>query len=98
MLISLITEIKVGVSSYPTFREYRSIYSITGTVMQLGQEINATVQLYSKATNQLLDSVETNKGGIYIFKSLQKSKSYFVVAHHPKSQYNAVIQDNVVPK
>ena len=32
------------------------------------------------------------------FYNLNDEERFFVVAHHPKLQFNAVIQDNVVPK
>ena len=39
----------------------------------------------------------TDIHGNYEFDHLTKTR-FFIVAHHPASQFNAVIQDNVVPK
>lgn len=98
MIIKLLNETKAGISSYPTDQNYRSVFSISGSVMQLGKKIKATVWLYLKANNQLIDIVQSDEKGNYSFKGLQKANKYFVVSHHPTGQYNAVIQDNVVPK
>lgn len=98
MVISLLNEKKVGVSSYPTPQEYRSISTISGKVLQFGKEIKATIHLYLKSNNQLIDRVQSDDKGNYLFKGLQKANKYFVISHHPTGQYNAVIQDNVVPK
>ena len=98
MLISLLTEKRMGVSSFPTTYNYRSIFSIQGQTLQLGRSMQATVELYSKQTRQLVDSRTSDANGTYKFTGLRKFDTYFVVSHHPENKYNAVIQDNIVPK
>lgn len=98
MNISLITTYNVGTSSYPTLQQERFIYSIKGQVQQLGIGRSALVNLYDKRTYQHLSTVKTDENGNYKFTGLAKVKTYFVISHHPQSLFNAVIQDNVVPK
>jgi len=71
--------------------------SIKGVVRELGNNLPCRVRLFEKITGEKIAEVATNKQGEYEFHGLRKSK-YVVVAHHPASQFNAVIQDNVVPK
>lgn len=73
----------------------RSIYSIEGIVVQ--KEKTNIVRLYSSLTNQLIRTVSTDDLGNYSFNSLPQ-QSYFVIIRDKTKQYNAVIQDNIVPK
>ena len=70
---------------------------IKGQVKELGNNIPCRVRLFEKSTGRLIADIETDEDGNYVFTNLIKTK-FFVVAHHPTSQFNAVIQDNVVPK
>ena len=72
-------------------------YSIKGQVRELGDNNPCRVRLFEKSTGRLIEDVATDDAGHYEFLNLIKTK-YFVLAHHPLNQYNAVIQDNVVPK
>lgn len=72
-------------------------YSIKGQVKELGNNIPCRVRLFEKSTGRLIVDVATDKFGNYKFLNLIKAR-FFIVAHHPASQFNAVIQDNVVPK
>ena len=72
-------------------------YSIKGQVKELGNNIPCRVRLFEKSTGRLIADVATDEVGNYAFLNLIKTK-FFIVAHHPASQFNAVIQDNVVPK
>lgn len=72
-------------------------YSIKGQVKELGNNIPCRVRLFEKSTGRLIADVATDEVGNYKFINLMKAR-FFVVAHHPENQYNAVIQDNVVPK
>lgn len=65
--------------------------------MELGDNIPCRVRLFEKSTGRLIEDVATDNSGHYEFDHLAKTR-FFIVAHHPASQYNAVIQDNVVPK
>ena len=72
-------------------------YSIKGQVKELGNNIPCRVRLFEKSTGRLIADVATDEVGNYKFLNLMKVR-FFIVAHHPENQYNAVIQDNVVPK
>ena len=98
MEISLLNTYRAGVSSYPSHLLDRSIYEISGQVQKQGIPNQTTVDLYLKKTKQLIATIVTDKNGCYSFTSLKKTMVYFVVAFDSQRQYNAVIQDNVVPK
>ena len=70
---------------------------IKGQVKELGNNIPCRVRLFEKSTGRLIADVATDEVGNYEFLNLMKTR-FFIVAHHPASQFNAVIQDNVVPK
>lgn len=72
-------------------------YSIKGQVKELGNNIPCRVRLFEKNTGRFIADVLTDEVGNYEFVNLIKTK-FFIVAHHPENQYNAVIQDNVIPK
>ena len=70
---------------------------IKGRITEMGSNIPCRVRLFEKSTGRLISDIQTDVNGNYEFRNLSKAK-FFIVAHHPASQYNAVIQDNVVPK
>lgn len=70
---------------------------IKGTIKEQGVDLECRVRLYHKPTGRIVADTATDKTGNYAFDHLNRSK-FFIVAHHPASQFNAVIQDNVVPK
>lgn len=70
---------------------------IKGVIHQQGAKLVSRVRLFEKLSGKLIFDSVSDENGNYIFKKLTK-RAYFVVAHHPASQFNAVIQDNVVPK
>ena len=72
-------------------------YSIKGQVRELGDNNPCRVRLFEKNTGRLIADIATDNMGHYEFKGLLNT-IFFIVAHHQTSQYNAVIQDNVVPK
>ncbi len=71
--------------------------SITGTVKQKNIPIPCRVRLFEKLSGRMIADVMTDNAGNYVFNHLTQAK-FFLVAHHPQNQFNAVIQDNVVPK
>jgi hypothetical protein len=71
--------------------------SIKGKVSEKNTPIPCRVRLFEKLSGRLIADIQTDKNGNYEFDHLTKT-NFFIVAHHPQSQYNAVIQDNVVPK
>ena len=60
--------------------------------------IPCRVRLFERKSGLLFADVLTDDQGYYQFENLSNECSYFIVAHHPKLKFNAVIQDNVVPK
>lgn len=71
--------------------------SIKGTVDEEGIPIPCRVRLFEKLSGRLIADILTDNTGHYAFNHLTQAK-FFLVAHHPQDQFNAVIQDNVVPK
>ena len=71
--------------------------AIKGQVKELGNNIPCRVRLHEKLSGRLIFEKLTDNVGNYSFNHLTANK-FFVVAHHPENQFNAVIQDNVVPK
>ena len=71
--------------------------AIKGQVKELNIPFPCRLRLFERISGRLISEVMTDQSGNYVFNHLTTNK-FFVVAHHPASQYNAVIQDNVVPK
>lgn len=84
----------------PTILTLTSVIgSVKGSVKKLGQNYqNATVALYSKANLQPIAIRKPKVNGDYSFMGLTTDMKTFVVAFDANKQFNAVIQDNVVPK
>jgi hypothetical protein len=75
------------------------VAKVTGSVKKLGQQYqNATVVLYNKANLQPIAVRKPDQNGDYRFLGLNTDLKTFIVAFDKKQQFNAVIQDNVVPK
>lgn len=76
-----------------------TIAKIQGSTRKLGKQYeNATVVLYSKANLQPISVTKPNQNGNYQFLGLNTGLKTFIVAFDKNQQYNAIIQDNVVPK
>ena len=75
------------------------IAKITGSVKKLGQQYqDATVILYNKANLQPIAIRRPDINGNYQFLGLNTDLKTFIVVLDKKQRFNAVIQDNVVPK
>ena len=75
------------------------IAKVAGSVKKLGQQYeDATVVLYNKANLQPISVRKPDQNGNYQFLGLNTDLKTFIVAFDKNQQYNAVIQDNVVPK
>lgn len=75
------------------------IAGVTGSVKKLGQQYrDAIVVLYNKANLQPIMMRLPDQNGNYQFLGLSTSLKTFIVAFDQGQQFNAVIQDNVVPK
>lgn len=70
---------------------------ITGMVFELGAPVSRVVNVYSRSNGVLLASTKSDKNGKYKMY-LPHDTAYTIVSIDPNKQYNAVIQDNVVPK
>lgn len=79
------------------FRDRSKNLSIKGKILQRGIPYPGRVRVFDKAIGVLVSEVLTDNYGVYQINNL-KNIQYFVVAHHLSNQFNAVIQDNVVPK
>ena len=71
--------------------------SIKGQVKKKNVPFACRVKLHEKLSGRLIAEVATDPNGFYEFDHLTRTK-FYVVAHHPTAEFNAVIQDNVVPK
>lgn len=76
-----------------------TVASIGGSTKKLGERYqNATIVLYNRANFNPVSIKRPDKNGYYEFPGLNNSIICFIVALDDTQQYNAVIQDNVVPK
>lgn len=75
------------------------VAKIKGSVKKLGEQYkDATVVLYNKANLQPIAVHRPDQDGGYQFLGLNTDLKTYIVAFDRKQQFNAVIQDNVVPK
>lgn len=75
------------------------VAKITGSVKKLGEKYqDATIVLYNKGNLQPIAIQKPDVNGSYRFLGLNTNLKAFVVAFDQNQQYNAVVQDNVVPK
>lgn len=91
--------IKSQVSSNPQSSEItpNSVFKIKGYLKKQGAPIAGIVQLLSVASGRVIRISKSNSDGSYEFKGLPKGR-YIIFARDKNKQFNAVIQDNVVPK
>lgn len=76
-----------------------AIASIQGSVENLGNQYSsATIVLYSKENLQPIAVTKPDEKGYFQISGLWTSLKCFVVGLDNKHKFNAVIQDNVVPK
>lgn len=81
------------------FTDQKVIAVVKGTTRKLGQQYHdATVVLYNKANLQPIAVKKPNQNGNYQFLGLNTDLKTLVVAFDKQQKFNAVIQDNVVPK
>lgn len=70
---------------------------IAGVTTQLGIPVSRKVRAYMRSTGVLIGSVVSDMSGQYKMY-LPESLAYTIVSIDPDKHFNAVIQDNVVPK
>ena len=81
------------------FGRQNTIASIQGSVKKLGDKYShALVVLYNKANLLPIATRKPDANGSYQFLGLNTDLTCFIVALDKHQQYNAVIQDMVVPK
>lgn len=68
-----------------------------GMIMELGSPVIRQVRAYSRANGALLESAYSNKDGKYKMY-LPHDTAFTMVSIDLNKKFNAVIQDNVVPK
>lgn len=93
----LVSKKPIGIPIADTNQSKNAVYAIRGRVSELGIKLPCRVRLFEKNSGRLIADVLTNDAGYYEIRGLAKV-AFFIVAHHPASKFNAVIQDNVVPK
>lgn len=72
---------------------------IKGTTKKIGVNYAPVpVCVFKRSNRQLLWETTSKADGSYAFRNITVGLECFVVAFDPNNQYNAVIQDNVVPK
>lgn len=75
------------------------IAKIKGSTKKLGQQYqDVIVVLYNKGNFQPIAMKRPDQNGNYQFLGLNTGLKTFIVAFDQNQEFNAVIQDNVVPK
>lgn len=75
------------------------VAKIKGSTKKLGQQYqDVIVVLYNKANLQPITIRKPDQNGNYQFLGLNTDLKTFIVAFDKKQQFNAIIQDSVVPK
>jgi len=81
------------------FGKNKTIAKVAGVIKKIGINNNdAYVALYDKNTLLPLMVMRPDLNGVYEFQGLNDNMSCFIIAFDNKHQFNAVTQDNVVPK
>lgn len=84
---------------HQNFGKRQTIAKIQGSVQKLGQQYkDALVVLYNKTNLQPIAMRKPDQNGDYQFLGLNADLKTFIVAFDHRQEFNAVIQDNVVPK
>lgn len=87
----------LNVKSYCHAAETLKYRIVAGHIKKLGTAISCKVDVFCRKTNRLLASTVSDKNGFYRVK-VNTTAKVFIVSHDPSLEFNAVIQDNVVPK
>lgn len=77
---------------------FTGFYSIQGIALKQGVVYkNCDVRLHEKSTGMLVNRTITKEDGSYAFRNLKKCEFILIATDYARN-FNAVIQDNVVPK
>jgi len=75
------------------------VAKIKGSVKKMGEHYkDATIVLYNKVNLQPISIRRPDENGNYRFLGLNTNLKTYIVAFDKNQKFNAVIQDNVVPK
>ena len=88
-------KIKLHVSSRKQFTD--GFGRVAGTTYQQGVPISARIKIMSRHNLTGFADLKSDSNGMY-FAYLPKSGKYTIISLNPSDKFNAVIQDNVVPK
>jgi len=81
------------------FGSKNTVANIKGSTRRLGEPYHkAVIVLYNKTNLQPIAVRKPDMNGNYQFLGLNTDLKTFIIAFDQNQQYNAVIQDNVVPK
>lgn len=75
----------------------RKTHVVAGKTLEVGNPVSRQVRAYSRVNGALLGVVQSDNNGFYKMY-LPLDVAYTIVSIDPNKMYNAVIQDNVVPK
>ncbi|HCK31792.1 hypothetical protein KTJ40_01410 [Acinetobacter ursingii] len=70
---------------------------VSGKTMELGKPVSRSIRAYSRLNGALIKTTQSNENGEYKIY-LPHDVAYTMVSIDPNKKFNAVIQDNVVPK
>lgn len=90
--------IKNYISTHRAKTSFEGEKSIKGVVTKQGIPAISVVRCYEKASGIMVCQTISTKSGKYRIPNLSKAYRYLITSFDPYSQFNAVIQDNVVPK
>lgn len=88
-------KIKLHVSSRKQFTG--SFGRVAGTTCQQGVLISARIKIMSRHNLNGLADLSSDSSGVYSVY-LPRFAKYIIISLNPSGKFNAVIQDNVVPK
>lgn len=71
--------------------------SIKGQVKEESIAIPCRVRLHDKASGRIIADEATDSNGFFKFDHLGLFR-FYAVAYHPKTDYNALIFDDLIPK
>lgn len=88
----------LNIKTHVTSNSSLILRRIKGSIKKLGANYAfQKVCLYSCANNHLITATTSDESGNYQFELSSAAPVYIVALDH-QQQFNAVIQDNVVPK
>lgn len=85
--------LKIGVYKESTSQQH----VIAGRIFELGLPVSRLVYVYSRNPGRLLARTRSDPNGRYKLY-VPHDMAYTIISKDPNRKFNAVIQDNVVPK